>query len=146
MVCIYCGSRTQVINSRPQKRLNHIWRRRECTACRAVFTTSEIPDLLKSLLVKQGKHLKPFSRDKLFLSLYRSLQHRKQATNDASCLTDTVLSKIMPHIHNGVISNEQIVSVSLLVLKNFDKPAATHYLAFHPLDNFTFNKQHFAEI
>lgn len=132
MVCIYCGSETSVINSRPQKRVNRIWRRRQCIACTAVMTTSESIDLLKSLVVHNNKHLKPFSRDKLFLSVYNSLMHRKTALNDASWLTDTIISKCYPLITNSQLSTDDIGTSALSVLKSFDKVASVHYMAFHP--------------
>ncbi len=78
-------------------------------------------------------HLEPFSRDKLFLSLYDSLKHRKQATNDATGLTDTVITHLYPIIHKGIVTSTNITEVALLTLNRFDKAAATHYQAFHPL-------------
>ena len=133
MVCIYCGAETSVINSRPQKRSNHIWRRRQCTDCTAVFTTSEAPDLSKCLVVVRGKALQPFSRDKLFLSVHSSLKHRKTALTDASGLTDTILSRLYPHIASGTLPVLSIVATTLKTLKHFDTASATHYEAFHPL-------------
>lgn len=134
MVCIYCGSETSVINSRPQKRQNHIWRRRQCSSCAAVFTTSEVPDFLKSLSVVRGSNLQPFSRDKLFLSVHDSLKHRKTALGDATGLTDTIISRLYPVISSGCVRNSDITSATSLVLEAFDKASATHYQAYHPLD------------
>jgi len=133
MVCLYCGAATSVINSRPQKRLNHIWRRRQCEDCAAVFTTSEAPDLLKSLLLTDGSHTEAFSRDKLFLSLHDSLKHRQTALSDATSLTDTILSKLMPHVHDASLDRKHIVAQSLEVLQRFDRAASVHYQAYHPL-------------
>lgn len=133
MVCIYCGSETSVINSRPQKRQNHIWRRRQCASCAAVFTTSEAPDFLKSLSVVRGNNLQPFSRDKLFLSVNDSLRHRKSATSDASALTDTVISRLYPVIASGSVDSAEITKFAHAVLRNFDSAAATYYAAYHPV-------------
>lgn len=132
MVCIYCHSETQVTNSRAQKRLNHIWRRRHCKGCGATFTTLETPDLLKSVSVTTGRHLEPFSRDKLFLSLYDSLKHRKYPVSDATGLTDTVISHLLALVIHGVLDPEDIIKATIPVLTRFDKAAATHYQAFHP--------------
>ncbi len=129
---MYCGAETRVINSRPQKRHNHIWRRRQCSDCTAIFTTSEIPDLAKSLVVVRGKTMCPFSRDKLYLSLYDSLKHRKTATSDATGLTDTIISHMYPLVLSGSISSTDIVEIALQVLRHFDKAAATYYQAYHP--------------
>lgn len=133
MVCIYCGHDTQVINSRPQKRMNSIWRRRRCKGCQAVFTTTEAPDLLLSWRLQKHSNLEPFSRDNLFVSVYDSLRHRKTALEDASGLTDTIISKCLPHIQNAMLTRDILVKHATATLKHFDSVAATHYAAFHPL-------------
>lgn len=133
MNCLYCGGNTRVINSRHQKRSNHIWRRRQCVSCNAIVTTIENPELVKSVSIIKNKHVEPFSRDKLFLSIYESLKHRKTAVADAGGLTDTVVSKLLTQTDSPALSREQIVTTTLDTLNHFDKPAATHYQAFHTL-------------
>ncbi|HSX23639.1 MAG TPA: hypothetical protein VLE74_00900 [Candidatus Saccharimonadales bacterium] len=81
--------------------------------------------------VKQGKHLEPFSRDKLFLSIHDSLKHRKTAQSDATGLTDTIISRLYPHITDGSVDAQGITAKAANVLKRFDKAASVHYLAFH---------------
>lgn len=132
MVCLYCANQTAVANSRLQKKSNHIWRRRKCLHCRAVFTTIEAPDLQTGLSVYHQNSYKPFYRDKLFISIYESLKHRKAALTDATALTDTVLLHLQPVI-NGTVDRDRIVSTVLGVLQRFDKVAATHYGAYHAL-------------
>lgn len=132
MVCIYCRSETNVINSRAQKRLNHVWRRRKCSACKSIFTTSEAPQLAVSVMVHKASRLEPFSRDKLFLSIYESSKHRTTALSDAQALTETVIGQVMPVITNGQVPAQEIARAVRKVLKNFDLAAHTHYAAFHP--------------
>lgn len=187
MVCIYCSGETQVINSRPQKRLNNIWRRRKCTACEGIFTTSESPDLTSSLVVIKGgpglshldarqgadekrtepymkygegapqaatpgakstgrvsgfarksagavreNWLEPFSRDKLFLSIYESCKHRPSAMTDAQALTETIISKLLPQVQSATLPVGLIKEAASDTLNNFDRPAYIHYVAFHP--------------
>lgn len=131
MVCTYCGGETTVSNSRLKKKLNNVWRRRECLDCGAVFTTSESTDFFRSLSVTDGKHLQPFSRDKLFISIHDSVRHRKTATSDATGLTDTVISKLRPLIAAGCIQKQDIIKTSELVLRRFDRVAAVHYTAYY---------------
>lgn len=133
MVCIYCGGNTQITNSRPQKRLNHVWRRRKCAACGAIFTTSETPDLLSSWRIRKTKSLEPFSRDQLFLSLYDSVRHRKTAQSDATALTDTVINRVTSWVVDGSLMQNDLTRETTEILKRFDQVAATHYAAFHPL-------------
>lgn len=135
MECIYCRSETKVSNSRPQKRTNQIWRRRQCLGCGATFTTEEAVVPSKSILVRKMTDVEPFQRDKLLLSLYDSLRHRKTALADATALADTVWSRTLPLVQEATIQRDDIVREAHAVLKRFDKPAATAYRVFHPLIN-----------
>lgn len=132
MVCIQCGSKTQVINSRHQKRANQVWRRRQCRECGSVFTSEESAAYSASWAIQSSSGgLKPFSRDKLLLSLHRSLQHRKTALEDAGGLTDTVMKRLSEAVTDGVIDNRTVVNIVQVALNRFDKAASVHYAAFH---------------
>lgn len=132
MVCTYCSGKTQVINSRWQKRPNQVWRRRRCVSCEAVFTTVEGSDLTKSLVaVHASGAFAAFQRDKLMLSIYDAVKHRKTAQTDASALTDTVISKVLARANAGAITQAEITQITHATLKAFDAAAATHYLAYH---------------
>lgn len=133
MVCYTCGGETAVLNSRPQKRPNQVWRRRQCTLCDTLFTTTESIDYAKSLLVQKPglRRLVPFERDRLMLSLYKSLGHRSTALADAGGLCATIMAKLAPAADNTVIASQRIVEVTLVALNRFDKLAAQHYAAFH---------------
>ena len=132
MVCINCGSDTRVINSRPQKRNNQIWRRRECQRCHTVFTTEERVHYPLSWRVKgQAGDLEPFSRDKLFVSLYDCLKHRKTALMDADGLTDTVIRKLTGQDKSHAMDRQQIIQVAQVTLARFDNAAAVYYAAHH---------------
>lgn len=132
MVCPYCGSDTQVTNSRRQKKANQVWRRRVCKTCGAIFTTLEGIDTSQALMYTHHKHSEPFSRDTLLLSIYDSLKHRKTATKDATALTATVMSHLYPLIHDASLSRDTVTEVTAATLERFDPIAATHYRAFHP--------------
>ena len=132
MVCIQCGGDTQVINSRHQKRANQVWRRRKCRQCSTIFTSEETAAYGASWAVKGGLgRLTPFSRDKLFLSLHRSLQHRPTALADASGLADTVIKRLSGDITGGVIESKEIIHAAQVALNRFDKAASVSYAAFH---------------
>jgi transcriptional repressor NrdR len=132
MVCIYCGSDTKVANSRPQKRNNQVWRRRECLACEAVFTTEEAAQYGSAWQVKSAdSRLQAFDRDKLFLSLYRCLQHRADPIADAAGLTETVLLKLRGHLVDSGITNLEIKRVVQVALTRFDEAAGVQYAALH---------------
>lgn len=134
MVCIYCNHETEVYNSRERKRNPSVWRRRRCIACVAQFSTNELPDYATSLVVSgQNKTVYPFSRDRLFLSLYKSLGHRKDALTSATELTQTVIGKLLRDCvaRDGVISMRELTVQAYRILKRYDPLAATTYKAYH---------------
>ncbi|HVW22934.1 MAG TPA: hypothetical protein VHB51_00375 [Candidatus Saccharimonadales bacterium] len=101
-------------------------------ACGNVFTTVEAADFAGVWAVRDKKdHLEPFSRDKLFLSLHRSLEHRKTALSDAGGLCDTLIGRLRPAVEAGVLETRAIRQHVLVALQRFDKVAAVHFAAFH---------------
>ena len=132
MVCIYCGADTKVTNSRLQKRSNQVWRRRECINCQSIFTTEEIAQYERVWLVKDSSgHPKPFSRDKLFVSLLSSCEHRKNSVSDAAALVETVIKNLSQNTKTLSIGSEQIKLACEVTLNRFDRVASSHYRAFH---------------
>ncbi len=132
MVCVYCEQKTGVTNSRLQKKQNSVWRRRQCQTCNAVFTTVEAIDLGTSLIVMDDqKHSEAFSRDKLLLSLYDSLKHRKTAVQDATALTSTVIGSVLHGNSKAVISKVWLTDRVTYILERFDAVAAVHYVAYY---------------
>lgn len=132
MVCTYCGAETNVINSRPGRRSNSVWRRRKCRVCGAIFSTREQADYEKTWVVQYtGGKFAPFLRDKLFISIHKSVQHRPSSLEDAVALTNTVINAIARKVENGSISTQDIAQTACQVLKRFDQPAAISYQAFH---------------
>lgn len=132
MVCIYCGSTTRVTNSRHRKQTVQVWRRRVCTSCGAVFTSTESVDYPKSLMLEMpNKSLRPFVKEKLFLSLYKSCEHRTSAVDDAVALTDTVVSKIIRSGTKSVVPAEQLAKLVHETLQHFDTASAVQFGAYH---------------
>ncbi|CAN5449402.1 hypothetical protein BH10PAT3_BH10PAT3_4280 [soil metagenome] len=135
MICIYCGNETEVTNSRANARTPSVWRRRACKACDAQFTTVELPDYAKALVVTglNKKHIYPFSRDKLLISLYQAVGHRKDALVSATALTGTVIGRLLSkkYVINGALSTKDISCVAYQALKRFDPLAAATYKAYH---------------
>jgi transcriptional repressor NrdR len=132
MVCIYCAGSTRVANSRPQKRLMQVWRRRVCARCGAIFTTNEVVDLSTSLVVQDGNHTThPFSRDILFVSILRAVGHRQQPIEDASALCATITSKLLHKTTQASLSPLDIIAMTHDTLQHFDTAAAVQYNAYH---------------
>lgn len=132
MVCVHCDGKTTVTNSRHQKRLNQVWRRRHCKNCGATFSSEEAVTYGGAWTVQDASgELWPFSRDKLLLSLHRSLQHRLDAVRDAGALTDTVIKKLSSATKDGRLERKAIKNTVQVALNRFDKAGSTHYAAFH---------------
>ncbi len=131
MQCPYCSSTTKVTNSRSTAKETRVWRRRKCRNCQRIWTTTETIDLSKShKITGSDRHLEAFSRDKLFMSIKDSLQHRKSALEDANALTDTVLSRIIL-INQEVLLSSGVTAISYDVIRRFDKTASAVYKATH---------------
>lgn len=130
MVCVYCKQKTYVVNSRHFKKINITWRRRTCKNCQAIFSTKEWVDLGSSLRVSSSSgELTEFLRDKLFISVYLSLLHRKTALTDAMGLADTIIGKILTNTNKGLVNTTEIRQITSEVLGRFDKVSSTYYLA-----------------
>ena len=134
MVCIHCSHETHVVNSRPQKRTNQVWRRRKCGYCGAIFSTHEVAQLGDAWAVLDTHgHIRPFARDQLYLSLYKSLEHRKTAVHDATALTETVIKNLGAQVRDGVIIRSSLIQTVNVALNRFDKTASSLYAAYHQL-------------
>lgn len=134
MVCIYCGTKTMVTNSREQQKIRQTWRRRRCPHCNAVFTTLEASDLAGSFrVVAKDGTLVPFSRDHLYMSLVGALGHRSDAVEAATALTATTISMVVKTAQEGRIERRMIIEAARVVLNRFDTVAAVQYTAYHPI-------------
>ncbi len=132
MVCIYCGSKTAVTNSRGSKKHASTWRRRQCRSCTTIFTTREEVDMEMSIRVADERgQLEAFSREKLLLSLHKALGHRSDAITAATALTSTITQKLVQNTSSALLTRQTIIETSTITLQNFDKAAAITYAAYH---------------
>lgn len=130
MVCIYCSGKTQVMNSRSQKRTNSTWRRRQCLTCSAIFTTIEWPDLGSALRVSHSGKLEPFNQPQLFVSIYECCKHLEKPTYAAEHLTNTVIGDLLD-MQVAILERSELIKAVNNVLNHFDKAAALQYAAYH---------------
>jgi transcriptional regulator NrdR family protein len=131
MDCIYCGKNTKVTNSR-SRGAYETWRRRACKGCKALVTSIEQVRLDDSLKVaKRNSKIEPFVRDKLFLSIYRSVDHLDKPVFVSTHLTNNVLRHILKlKPLNPVVSSANIADITAKVLKNYNAAASVRYLSF----------------
>lgn len=140
MKCIYCNNETKVANSRPKKLDHQTWRRRACTNCQAIFTTIEAVSLEEALRVeKRSGSYEPFYRDKLYLSVYKAIDHLDNPATTANHLTLNILRHIYKQKpFSAIVPSSIIASQTTLALKRFNAAASVRYLSFQtsmPLAN-----------
>ena len=134
MICIKCSSDTRVTNSRPHKKTPSVWRRRQCTACGTVFTTTEVvADDSYSFGVKGPEETESFSLPRLMLSIVRSLEHRSgNVADDAYWLAHTVAQNIQATA-TDTITSQALAEATWEVVSHFDASAGIGYGARHQL-------------
>lgn len=128
MVCTYCGAKTEVINSRVQKRSNQVWRRRQCQRCSALFTSHEAVDLSSVLFIDQ----KPFVADKLFTEVLLAMQDRSDCYLRAREATSTIVKQLLKLTSAPFIEAPEVSQTAAKVLKRLDKQAYLRYQVEHP--------------
>lgn len=62
------------------------------------------------------------------MSIWKALQHRTSAINEATALTDTIITRALA-LKQPIILTHTIKSLSTEVLSNFDPTAAAVYTA-----------------
>lgn len=131
MVCIYCGQETKVVNSRLQKRNNQVWRRRQCLACGAIFTTHEGVKLESALIVARNGQNQPFLADLLLKELMDALKHRPDVYTASREVLGTIVRRLLSLPQRPVFTPQDVTNVTSEVLKRFDKRAHLRYVAEH---------------
>lgn len=132
MVCPFClHKKTDVYNSRPGRRLNQTWRRRECSNCQRQFTTYESAAPGDILTLRDGNKLRRYSHIKLLLSVLKALDHRKEPDASVEYLCGIIEQKLYQKSSedaSGVINKDDIVAITSAVLKNYDAVAYVKYI------------------
>lgn len=140
MRCPFCGNEnTKVIDSRIYSDGNSIKRRRECEKCEKRFTTHEkVGDLSLTVVKKSGKK-QPYSRDKVYNGIIRSLEKRKVDTEKVEEIIDKI-ERIILSEYSGEIKSSDLGNLIIRNLLEIDEVAyvrfASVYKQFDNLDNF----------
>ncbi len=130
MFCINCGQKTtQVINSRQNTKIPHVWRRRKCKQCNFVFTTYESIALDQLRVALSGDQEIDFSHVVLLMSIARCFKRSDASVETAEALCRTIESQLLKE--GQKTSPEAICEVSYGVLKHFDHIVALQYAAHH---------------
>jgi transcriptional regulator NrdR family protein len=95
----------------------------------AVFTTRESIETEYSFrVVYDDGSMSPLSRDRLFLSIYGSLEHRTDAVEEATALTTAVLRKLVDK-HSLKVPVRDLVDTTHSSLRRFNTASASIYAA-----------------
>lgn len=137
MKCPVCGfAESKVIDSRPIEEGNSIRRRRECLSCGQRFTTFEVIEALRLVVVKKDGSKELFDRAKLLSGLLKATQKRPV---DA----EQIASEIEAELYNSLdqeITTEDIGRIAMEKLKAADEVAyvrfASVYREFKDVDSF----------
>jgi transcriptional regulator NrdR family protein len=98
--------------------------------CGKSFTTYEAPNLAFLKVKTSSGRMQPFSRAKLFLSLYDAFQNIPHQAATIDAVTDTIESKLLD-LEQPELSPANIVSIALVTLKHFNTAAYLRYLSAH---------------
>jgi len=108
MRCPKCGCQDdKVIDSRASREGAAIRRRRECIGCQHRYTTYEIIERPRLMVVKRDGRSEEFSREKLTASIVKSCQKRPVPQEDITNLVDQIVEELSNEfdreVHYGAI-------------------------------------------
>jgi len=131
MKCPFCReTAVEVYNSRHTKSGQQIWRRRRCRNCGGQFTTYEYIDLGFIEVVCDQKASGPFSRAKLFSSIYRCFSESKNQAQDIDAITNVIESKLLG-LGKTKLTTKDIAEIVAATLKHYHTAAFLRYLSEH---------------
>lgn len=137
MKCPVCGfAESKVIDSRPVEEGNSIRRRRECLACGQRFTTFEVSEALRVVVIKKDGSKELFDRSKLLGGLLKATQKRPV---DAEKIVTEIEAELYSSLDREITSVE-IGEMVMEKLKAADEVAyvrfASVYREFKDVDSF----------
>ncbi|MBC7982039.1 hypothetical protein H7X65_03100 [Candidatus Parcubacteria bacterium] len=119
MKCIYCNhKKTDITNTRPTNGNESVWRRRQCLKCLRIFTTKEESLSDNLFVLKRNKSRQRFVYEKLFVSIFTSLQIGKYNDNgDLAKLSRNMTLKILKQLFKAGELNVKTSSIIKLAYK-----------------------------
>lgn len=138
MKCPACGSEDlKVIDSRPVEENNSIRRRRECLDCKTRFTSYEVIEAFRPIVVKKDGTKEYFDKSKLLTGLLSACRKRNV---DATAVADAIENEILNGLHREV-TTAQIGEMAMEKLRALDDVAyvrfASVYREFKDIETFT---------
>lgn len=137
MKCPFCGTKTQIIDSRPSEGKKR--RRRECPQCGKRFTTYEVVEKPALVVIKKDGSFEPFDRTKLIAGIMSATKKRVISPETVTKIVDDIENKLANDMRTEV-STAELGDDVLAALKDIDLVAyvrfASVYKDFNDLDSF----------
>ncbi len=128
MKCPYCFfDDSKVIDSRPVEENNSIRRRRECLSCHSRFTTYEIIDAFRPIVIKKDGSKELFDKNKLLSGLLKACEKRPV---DAQQVADEVEAEILNSLRHEVPST-LVGELAMDKLRDRDDVAYVRFASVH---------------
>lgn len=124
MKCPVCGhAESKVVDSRPVEDGESIRRRRECLSCQKRFTTYEIIDTIKPVIIKKDGRREYFDKNKLLVGLLKACEKRPV---DAYAIANEIETEIMNSLKGEISSSE----LGILVMEKLRERDGVAYVRF----------------
>ena len=128
MKCPACGyPESKVIDSRPVEDNASIRRRRECLSCQKRFTTYEIIDTIKPVILKKDGRKEYFDKNKLLVGLLKACEKRPV---DAYAIANEIEAELMNTL-KGEISSAELGVMVMEKLRTRDAVAYVRFASVH---------------
>lgn len=128
MKCPFCGNvESKVVDSRPAEENNSIRRRRECLSCNARFTTYEVIEDLRPIIIKKDGSKELFDKTKLLSGVLKACE--KRPVN-----AQTIVDEIESDIYNSMkreITSKELGNMVMAKLKELDDVAYVRFASVH---------------
>lgn len=143
MKCPNCGYATQrVLESRPAREDEAIRRRRECESCRHRFTTYEVAEKPRLMVVKQTGLREEFDREKVLNGMVRACNKRPVSLDELREGVDS----IERDLYGRFSSEVSTVQIGDRVMTELERLDAVAYVRFASVYLNFESPQAFAEI
>jgi transcriptional repressor NrdR len=128
MKCPHCGyPESKVSDSRPQDDNATIRRRRVCLSCQKRFTTYEVVEDIKPIVLKKDGSQEYFDRNKLMAGLMKACQKRPV---DVQKIVKRIENEIQNAMSNEITS-VRIGDMAMELLREQDAVAYVRYASVH---------------
>ena len=140
MRCPFCAEHdTRVLDSRLAHDGDQVRRRRECTVCKARFTTYEVAELRMPDVVKHNGTRQPFDDQKLCSGIMKALEKRPVNRNAVEQAVSRIKRSLMGK-SDSEVSSQLLGEKVMNELRNLDHVAyvrfASVYRSFEDVSEF----------